>query len=1716
MADKAKKRGALKTKITNFSKFLAELQAKSDNEVTNIDIIQLEERLKRFELVIDEFDQLQTIIETESDSAGAELQERESFENNFYLQVARAKQIIKDNIQSQVNHNISQIQSHHTPQNHCEINNKNTCHVKLPTIQLPKFDGNYACWLEFRDTYESLIHSNESISEIQKFHYLRAALEGSAIQAIRSLEFTVTNYAVAWNALLDRYDNKNLLIHNHVKELFDIEPLPKESPEGLRKIIDTLSKNLRALEQLGQPTHNWDTLIVYMISLKLDAVSIREWERCKAGKDVRTLPDLKTFLKTRAELLETLQVRQHDKKAYTKNTRGFLNTEASQDWMKCRICNKSHYIQNCQEFLKLSIDKRREKLLALKLCLNCLRPGHTDKVCRRTTCKKCQSKHNTLLHNERTTEQCHDKPGKSADSHAMSVYSADAEVLLSTAYIQILDSKNSPHTVRALLDSGSQSSYITKDLCEKLNLTTTKETITVCGLNNTLSNIEAKCDIRIESLHNNFSADISCFVVPQITGNLPSVTLNVFELEIPKSLRLADPSFYEPHNVEVLIGADLFWRLLCVGQIQLGTNKPVLQKTRLGWIVSGLVIGNRTPIASCNFSCNLDLQTQLARFWELEECVLPKTLSKEEEECEAHFVKTTKRESDGTFVVSIPLKDCPEKLGDSYDQAERRFLTLERKLQSKPELKVQYSAFMDEYQELGHMTKIENQNPKISYYMPHHCVIRDSSITTKLRVVFDASAPTTSGLSLNDLQMTGPVIQDDLFSILLRFRQHRYVVAGDIAKMYRQIKILPEERNLQRILWRDNPDKPLDIFQLNTVTYGTTAASFLSVRCLHQLAQDNKIKYPQLAEIIERDFYIDDMLTGANSKEETAQIAKGVSNILKQGCFELRKFYANDPDILKDFVDDASQLKVLKFGQNENAKTLGLVWCPSTDVLKYNISDPPKGTKISKRTILSQIAQVFDPLGLLSPYIINAKILLQQLWLEKVTWDEGLPLHIHSYWTKFRSKLSSLNDLCINRHVCCKDQKYIELHGFSDASEKAYGACIYLRTIDRTGKIFVSLLCSKTKVAPLKKITLPRLELAGALILAVLADKVTKALRLKIESHIFWTDSTIVLGWLKIPPNKLKTFVSNRVAEIQKLTSSGIWRHIYSSDNPADCLSRGVQPDESQVLQLWWNGPSWLGKEKAEWPKQITLSKAELPETKSYTQSFISYPLLTFSFENFSNLQTLKRVLSWILRFKNNCQRKEAGQPMQAGSLTVSEINKAFKVLLKIAQCNSFSAEIQSLKNKKPSNFKSRILNLDPFLDDEGILRVGGRLKNSNFCSDKRHPILLCSKHRLTQLIFKDEHLRLMHAGPQHLLASIRERFWPVRGRNLATKIIKQCVTCFRSNPKPIQPIMGQLPKFRVQPASPFNTTGVDYAGPLLIKDRKGRGGKISKCYIGLFICFATKAVHLELISDLTKDAFVMAFRRFVARRGMPARVLSDNGSNFIGAYSELKHLGEFLKQSKQNIDDHFSQNNIEWQFIPPHSPHFGGLWEAGVKSAKRHIKTVLGNAHLTFEELNTLLVQVEAVLNSRPLFPMSSNPNDLVPLTPAHFLVGRPLVAVPDVDLKEVPTGRLLRFQHIQQCLQHFWKRWQSEYVPELQRLTKWGRNHDKLEKDMLVILKDDNAPPLRWKLGRIVAVHPGKDGINRVVTVKTSAGEVKRSFAKLCPLPLDDDDGVSKAEDV
>lgn len=398
-------------------------------------------------------------------------------------------------------------------------------------------------------------------------------------------------------------------------------------------------------------------------------------------------------------------------------------------------------------------------------------------------------------------------------------------------------------------------------------------------------------------------------------------------------------------------------------------------------------------------------------------------------------------------------------------------------------------------------------------------------------------------------------------------------------------------------------------------------------------------------------------------------------------------------------------------------------------------------------------------------------------------------------------------------------------------------------------------------------------------------------------------------------------------------------------------------------------------------------------------------------------------------------------------------------------------------------------------------------MRHSEFAYDKKFPILLPSKHRLTELIIEHEHRISLHPGVVGTLAVVRERYWPISGRASVKRIIKKCVTCYRAKPETISCLFGDLPKARTQPSKPFTNTGVDYCGPIFIKQGNRRNQKLIKTYVAVFVCFATKAVHLELAVDLSTAAFLAVLRRFLARRGRVLNIYCDNATNFVGAKNQLRELSLLVSSSEhQNqVRDFLLDYQINFHFIPPRSPHFGGLWEAAVKSFKGHFLKITKNQPLTYDEGNTLIIQIEGILNSRPLCQLSEDPADLSFLTPAHFLVGESLTAIADPDYKEIPTNRLTRYQLIQQANQHFWARWSREYIHSLQQRPKWRVRGKNLRVNDLVIVKDENTHPLRWSLGRVQELHPGSDGVVRVVTLRTSTGVYKRAVAKLCLLPVE-----------
>nr|XP_033202459.1 uncharacterized protein LOC117163846 [Bombus vancouverensis nearcticus] len=762
--------------------------------------------------------------------------------------------------------------------------------------------------------------------------------------------------------------------------------------------------------------------------------------------------------------------------------------------------------------------------------------------------------------------------------------------------------------------------------------------------------------------------------------------------------------------------------------------------------------------------------------------------------------------------------------------AMKRLISLCRRFQRDKRFEADYRAVIQEYVELGHMTKITTDNcTDDGYFLPHHGVIKESSQTTKLRVVFDGSAPTTTEVSLNDVLHTGPKLQDDLFFILLRFRSHQYVITGDVEKMYRQFLVRPEGRKFQQILWR-NSDGEVDTYQLNTVTFGLSAAPDLAIRCLKQLADDGGHRYPRAATVLQRDFYVDDVLTGVDRKVEARSWRTELTELLKLAGLNVRKWASNDRELLRGHSEQDINDKLL-LGESQTFKTLGVVWNSFDDSILYSVKINSTASRITKRTISSEIAKIYDPLGLLAPVIVRAKMLLQRLWTLKIDWDESLPADVHTEWS------SSGN----------------ELHGFCDASERAYGACVYLRIITPDGHVWTRLLTAKSKVAPLKSQTIPRLELSGALLLASLATTVLQALPSNISRTVYWTDSTIVLHWINTSPHTLKTFVANRVTEIQQKTHISDWRHIPAADNPADLISRGQSPEDFLRPTIWQHGPEWLQQPERYW---LTWNPVPLTE--------------------------------------------------------ISEQKKATCLAVTPADHN----EIRTLRTDRNSAVKGKLQRLNPFLDKD-----------------------------VTALIIEHEHLINVHFGTQATLYALRRSYWPIDGRSQVWSTLKKCVRCCRANPPPVDYVMGDLPAARITESRPFTNVGIDYCGPFYIKERKDRNRRKTKVYVAIFICLAVKAVHIELVSDLTSEAFIAALRRFIARRRFCVTIYSDNGTNFVGANNELRELRNLLQSDdhKVKVQSFLADRRIEWLFSPPNSPHFGGLWEAAVKTFKRHFRRVAG-----------------------------------------------------------------------------------------------------------------------------------------------------------------------------
>ncbi|XP_055922514.1 uncharacterized protein LOC129953385 [Eupeodes corollae] len=1599
----------------------------------------------------------------------------------------------------------------------------------LPKQRLPKFSGRYSDYKNFINSYNNLVENDLSLTKIEKFNYLLSCLSDQALGTVKAFQVTEANYPKALLSLKERYDNDCLIFLEYISQLIELPKVQKASSVSLRSLVDNISALISSLLSIGSHENICNAIIIHIAMSKVDTDTQSKWDE---QLDYKKLPDWKdcaSILNKRCQYLEARDSKQirleqcvktFNKHSSTKPT--IVNphrpqTSLAANQRSCILCRDlNHSITNCKKFLELSVMDRFWKTKKLGLCLNCLGKGHSVLRCPSSyKCKTCKQAHHSLLHRTQpadTNSGINPPSDTSGQSTSAATHSAmekeqvpEAQVILATALVLIKDSSEGFQLGRVLLDSGSQVNFINEKFANSLGLRKHRKNVDIVGIGVTETKIKYQTQSTIRSRYSNFEISLEFLVAPSITGYQPEASLNVSSWNLPSNLELADENFNQPSQIDLLLGAEAFFDLLESGQIKLGEGLPSLQQTALGWIVSGRYKSkyNTTKKASCVANTlEVGLDKYFEKFFEFEEIQgLRSIWSEEQNECEKHFIDTIKVLPSGRLMVQLPFKKHPSCLGGSYDIAFRRFLSLERRLSKNASIKSQYSDFLKEYERLGHMSLVPNPNlDEDHYYLPHQYVLRPDSVSTKLRVVFDASCRTSSQISLNGILMVGPTIQDELLIILLRFRLYRYALTADIVKMYRQFLVHPSDRKFQFILWRENEHTPIQTYQLNTITYGTSSAPFLAIRCLQYLAEINVERFSQGAAVLKSDFYVDDMLTGADDLDTLCQKRNEVVSILSTAGLELSKWNSNHIALIEEATP-----KDIKLTESNLTSTLGISWNPRADEFIFSYKPNWVYTKYTKRSILSLSSSLFDPMGLLSPIIIRAKILLQQLWIEKFDWDENISPNLETEWRQFMTDLNSIQNLPIPRYVFLENNIRFQIHGFADASMKGYGCCIYLRSIDNSGSVGVKLLVAKSRVAPAKKRTLPRLELCAAHLLSKLWVTIQRVIVKHYNETYFWTDSSIVLHWISTHSSKLNTFVGNRVAEIQDTTKEVVWKHVPTSDNPADIVSRGCTAEELKS-SIWFRGPDFLIEDEERWPCSLGASPPpedlllEHRKTVLVCQKDKNYYLNLI--EKVSSYTKVLRIFAYVKRYLN---LRLLRIPFPGRYLTAGELDYSLLTIVNVIQMEYFAKEIQAVKSN--SKLQGSTKWLCPFIEDRNgllLLRVGGRLKHADIPEENKHPMLLPKDCNFSKELIRHLHYSNYNAGPKALVALTRQRFWIINVRQLARSVIRRCTHCARYRPKLYDQVMGDLPAERLTSSRPFLCCGVDFCGPIYTY-YKIRGKVPYKTYVAVFVCFASKAVHLEAVSDLSADAFIGALKRMIGRRGIPKDIHCDNATNFVGAQSKLSELRDMLfkKSNQENLINYCTNSNINFHFIPPRAPNFGGIWEAAVKVAKGHLYRSLGNAKLSFEELSTALVEIEAIMNSRPITSISTDPNDFEALTPAHLLIGSSLKAIPELLTEVSDISYLERWRRINAVKTHFWKRWSNEYVTELQGRGKWTTSSPNIAIGSLVIIHEDNLPPQKWLLGRVTKVIEGPDGRVRVADVKTQRGTFRRPIRKLAAIP-------------
>ena len=1039
---------------------------------------------------------------------------------------------------------------------------------------------------------------------------------------------------------------------------------------------------------------------------------------------------------------------------------------------------------------------------------------------------------------------------------------------------------------------------------------------------------------------------------------------------------------------------------------------------------------------------------------------------------------------------------------------------------------------------------MEDSEPDQVHYLPGHAVFRESSSTSKTRIVFNASATSETGLSLNQCLFPGKCLLPEVVEVLLRFRLRKVAFTMDISKMFLRIK-LHSGRDYLRFLWRDcDQTEPVRTYRMTSVTFGIISSPFQAIDVVLKNADRLEASHPLAAALVRSCLYMDDLLGTFHTTETARRAVDEVHSFFEEAGMTPHKYATNKGEILEKVPLEAKS-------NDDLTKVLGLVWDTHEDELLLNLTEVcnfETSGRDTKRSFLELSAKIFDPTGFLSPFTMRIKLLFQEVWkweatsqasqqieppsavgakakpVSKSKWDDPLPDHIQELWNELKSELPLLQSIRVPRCLVGKlgpAADEFEMFAFGDASRKAYAAVIYLVWKRPDSRKSSAMVYAKTRVAPLEmkgttleEQTIVRLELLAALICVRAAKYVLKALQaeVKITDVHFFTDSMINLWRIREGPAKFKLWVANRVSEIRDSSTAEQWHHCPGETNPADLPARGMSAQELRTSSLWWQGPDFIRAEKTAWPSEAGLPPRNDTEMKKENiLNLVATANQNTSWSPGVNgdfiYQLLNRYEDWnktirffhlILTFAVKSHRKA----FKSTKWSLKAHRATHTAMWRLSQRLHLHNDFVNLAKGIELTPKNPLASFNPFFDNESsLLRARSRLVLSGLPEETRLPIILPKKCEIVKKFVLHLHKLHQHARAGYLHSLLRQEFAMQRGRQQIQAAIWPCTKRHCMKPKPLQQIMAPLPSLRIDEPAPFRAIAVDLFGPMVAFHKCGLENcphpNERKVYGALYTCFHSRAIHIELIDSQGTESFLTSFRSFVARRGTPSIIYSDNAKNFKASMKEIRQLYKSINWTA--VADDGIRRNIDWIFSTEKAPHQNGLCERMVRSVKEPLRAVIGSARLTRNQIELILHEIEAVVNNRPLSVTNEDPSEWVPITPAELVNGRRMDQIPD---PKAPL-RSTTFSHLwkrrQAILNQFWKRWSANYLLEQSIRKKWKTPSSADLMGRIVLIKDDFLSRNDWKIGRIIEILPSRDGFVRNVVVKTPTSKLRRAVQKL-----------------